>query len=169
MEGLDNSHLLTTSKTDVVDSVNLEVKDRLHQYQYIIDNQKTLITMNEMIFYGAFVYYYYFGPIQDTVQTFIILKNIIIIFILRYLFNYITNYTKSETQVNYQINSKIAIFTILVLFLSNTSHDDNVNLTSLLLIIAYTLLSSSAGYGYTVDNILTLIIIYSLYKSKMIN
>ena len=121
--------------------------------------------LNEFIFYGIFIYYYYFGPIQDSQQNFRILKYILFLFALRYLFNYITKYTvinNNKQEVSYfQLNSKIGIFTILVLFLS--IQHENIYPT-LAIIFGYALLSSAAKYGYTVDNFITVGIIYFIYS-----
>lgn len=124
--------------------------------------------LNELIFYCIFVYYYYFGPIQDTQQTFKIVKYIIAIFLLRYLFNYITAYKiiQDKKEVSYfQFNSKIAIFTLLVLFLS-LGHENLY--TTLAIIFSYALLSSAAKYGYTIDNIITVGITYFIVSLNLI-
>lgn len=177
---MDNSHLLNIKKNNEIindeiindEIINDEILivDKLHNYikSHFLQNDKLLVMLNEIIFYGAFVYYYYFGPIQDSNQTFLILKYIIVVFCLRYFFNYITSYTVHKKEVNYfQINSKIAIFAILILFLTNDTSLNNIS--SLILIFLYALLSSCAQYGYTVDNFLTLFVIYSLFKSKILN
>lgn len=175
-KNIDNSNLLKSNvNTDVnantnVDintnvDTNVNIKDKLHEINFS-DNQRLFTILNEVIFYGAFVYYYYFGPVHDTNKTFIILKYILMIFVLRYLFNYITSYTiqidKNHKKVTYfKLNSKIAIVSILILIL-NTQGIDN-NITSLLLIISYAIISSCAKYGYTDDNIITVLVVYSLF------
>lgn len=175
-EKIDNSHLLEKQTIDDNNNFNYNiiVKDKLHEYINIHykDNLRFLTILNEIIFYGGFGYYYYFGPIQDSNKTFLIVKYILLIFVLRYLFNYITSYTvdkdntkSSSRELYFQINSKIAIFSILVLFLTYNTH----NITTLLMILAYALISSAAQYGYTVDNLLTVLIIYSIFHSKIIN
>lgn len=147
----------------------LVVEDRFHEYMQDKFDTNSLTMLNEIIFYGIFVYYYYFGPIQNSEQNFAIIKFIAIIFALRYLFNYITKYTvineqKEETSY-FQLNGKIAVFTILILFLSAT-HENSY--TTLSILIAYSLLSSAAKYGYTIDNLLTVGITYFLFNMKLI-
>jgi hypothetical protein len=167
---LDNSYLLKENKKN--DTV-IMVSDKFHTYirNNFSDNQQSFVILNEIIFYGAFVYYYYFGPIHDSNQTFIIVKYILIILALRYLFSYITSYTLKkdiDKEVsNFQINSKIAIFSILIIFLTKEHQIENT--TSIILILIYTLISSAAQYGYTIDNIMTVLIIYCLFKSNLIN
>ena len=169
-KNIDNSNLLKSS----ISSSNTIIKDKLHDYvkNNFADNQKLFTILNEIVFYGAFVYYYYFGPLHDSNQTFLILKYILIIFVLRYLFNYITSYTTQNDQnqqvTYFKLNSKIAIVSILILFLTNNTQNID-NITSLLLIIGYAILSSCAQYGYTDDNIITILVIYCLFKSKIIN
>lgn len=145
------------------------INDRFQDYIQNKFNTNTLTVLNEFIFYGIFIYYYYFGPIQDSQKNFRIFKYILFIFALRYIFNYITNYTlvndkKQETSY-YQLNGKIAIFTILVLFLS--IEHENIYPT-LAIIFGYALLSSAAKYGYTVDNLLTVFIVYFIYSLKLL-
>ena len=176
-KNIDNSNLLKTipNANITVSSDTTTIKDKLHDYikNNFADNQKLFTILNEILFYGAFVYYYYFGPLHDSNQTFIILKYILIIFVLRYLFNYITSYTTQNDQnqqvTYFKLNSKIAIVSILILFLSNNTQNIDNNITSLLLIIGYAILSSCAQYGYTDDNIITILVIYCLFKSKIVN
>lgn len=146
----------------------IKVEDRFQNYIQDKFDTNTLTMLNELIFYCIFVYYYYFGPIQDTQQTFKIVKYIIAIFLLRYLFNYITAYKiiQDKKEVSYfQFNSKIAIFTLLVLFLS-LGHENLY--TTLAIIFSYALLSSSAKYGYTIDNIITVGITYFIVSLNLI-
>lgn len=146
------------------------VEDRFQEYMQDKFDTNTLTMLNEVIFYGIFVYYYYFGPVQDSQQNFAILKYVAIVFALRYLFNYITKYTvinkdtKEETSY-FQLNGKIAIFTILILGLSKT----HANIyTTLAILLSYALLSSAAKYGYTIDNLLTVGVIYFLHSLNLI-
>lgn len=153
----------------------LIIKDRFQEYIENNFSSQMLVLMNEILFYGIFVYYYYFGPIQNSEQNFTIVKYIGIIFIIKYLFNYVTSIsevinshkTKEDKKDNgdkektyFQFNSKIAIFSILILFLSM---NQNVIVT-LSILFGYALLSSGAKYGYTVDNILTVFVVYFLYS-----
>lgn len=150
--------------------IDIIIKDKVHNYinEHFEQNKKTIVVLNEIIFYSIFIYYYYFGPLYDSNQTFLIVKFTLIILAIRYLFNYITSYNVNKNNY-YQLNSKIAIFSIFILFLTNTNNNSLHNLTTLLLILTYALLSSCAQYGYTVDNITTILITYSLFKSNLIN
>lgn len=155
----------------------IQIEDKFQKYVNDKFDTKTLIMLNEIIFYGIFVYYYYFGPIQDTQQNFKIVKYIIAVLILRYLFNYITSYKiitpnsiqdKPDKQKEidyYQFNSRIAIFTILILFLS-LGHDNLY--TTLAIVFSYALLSSAADYGYTIDNVITVGITYFIMSLNLI-
>lgn len=177
-KSIDNSNLLKSiSNTNINTNTNTStgIKDRLHDYikTHFSNNQRLFTILNEVIFYGAFVYYYYFGPLYDSNQTFLILKYILVIFVLRYLFNYITSHNvlndQSQQVTYFKLNSKIAIVSILILFLTNNIQNIDNNITSLLLIISYAILSSCAQYGYTDDNVITILVVYSLFKSKIIN
>ncbi len=145
------------------------VHDRFQDYMQDKFDTNTLTMLNEFIFYGIFIYYYYFGPIQDSQQNFRILKYILSVFALRYLFNYITKYTivnESKEEISYfQFNGKIAVFTILVLFLSMT-HESIY--TTLAIVFSYALLSSAAKYGYTIDNLLTVGVTFFIFSLKLI-
>ena len=66
------------------------IHDKFQEYIQDKFETNTLAMLNELLFYGIFVYYYYFGPIQDSSQNVTIFKYIGIIFIIRYLLNYIT-------------------------------------------------------------------------------
>ena len=143
------------------------VEDRFQDYMQSKFNINTLVVLNEFVFYSVFIYYYYFGPIQDSDKNFRILKYFLAVFILKYLFNYITKYTiinEQKQEISYfQFNAKIAIFTILLLFLSM-----NQDSTTLVIIFSYALLSSAAKYGYTIDNIITVGITYFIFSLKLI-
>lgn len=144
------------------------IRDRFQDYMQDKFETNSLVMLNELLFYGIFVYYYYFGMIQDSQQNITIFKYIGIIFVIRYLLNYITNMTivnESKEEMSYfQFNSKIAIFTILVLLLAHNEHF----ITSLIAILGYALLSSSAKYGYTVDNLTTVMIVYFIFSLKLL-
>jgi ABC-type uncharacterized transport system permease subunit len=145
----------------------LVIEDRFQNYMQENFNKGILSLLNEIVFYGIFVYYYYFGPIQDSDKNFRILTYIIAIFILRYMFNYITKYTiinESKENINYfQFNSRIAIFTILILFLSLNNDTPYIVLS---IVFSYAILSSAAKYGYTVDNLITVGITYFIVSLK---
>ena len=149
--------------------MNITIEDKFQTY---IKSHFPLLDkysfLNELLFYGIFVYYYYFGPINDSDQNFLIMKYIIAIFVLRYAFNSLTNIKieKDNKEINYyQLNSKLAIFIVLILFLSKVENMANY---TLFLIIGYTLFSSAINSGYTVDNILTMLIVMYIYTLKII-
>jgi ABC-type uncharacterized transport system permease subunit len=145
----------------------LVIEDRFQNYMQEKFNKGILSLLNEIVFYGIFVYYYYFGPIQDSDKNFKILTYIIAIFILRYMFHYITKYTiidDSKEEINYfQFNSRIAIFTILIVFLAL---NNDTQYTVLSIVFSYAILSSAAKYGYTVDNLITVGITYFIVSLK---
>lgn len=147
----------------------IKIEDRFQNYIQDKFDTNTLTMLNEIIFYGIFVYYYYFGPIQDTQQNFKIVKYIIAIFVLRYVFNYITSYTmvtEDNKEISYfQFNGKIAVFTLLVLFLS-LGHENLY--TTLAIVFSYALLSSAAKYGYTIDNVITVGITYFIISLNLL-
>lgn len=132
--------------------------------------------LNELIFYGIFIYYYYFGPIQDSVQNFLIVKYIILVLVLRYVFNSLTNLTdinkedKENKKISYfQFNSKLAIFIIIIFFLSKTNDSLNSN-TTLAIIFGYTLLTSAINTeSTTVDNIYTVILILYVFSLSLLS
>jgi hypothetical protein len=147
----------------------IKIEDKFQNYIQGKFDTNTLTMLNEIIFYGIFAYYYYFGPIQDTQQNFKIVKYIIAVFALRYIFNYITSYkiiTNDKKEISYfQFNGKIAVFTIIVLFLS-LGHENLY--TTLAIVFSYALLSSAAKYGYTIDNIITVGITYFIISLNLL-
>ena len=158
-----------------VDKLVLNVNDKFQNYvNENFPEIKKYSLLNELIFYGIFVYYYYFGPIQDSVQNFLIVKYIILVFGLRYMFNSITNLTdinKEEENKNMysQFNSKLAIFIIMIFFLSKTSESLNSN-TTLAIIFGYTLLTSAiSNDSTTVDNIFTVVLILYIFSLNLLN
>jgi hypothetical protein len=157
----------------------LNVNDKFQNYvNENFTGIKKYSLLNELMFYGIFVYYYYFGPIQDSVQNFLIVKYIILVFTLRYVFNSITNLSdtrqntknKDEKKNMYsQFNSKLAIFIIMIFFLSKTSGTLNSN-TTLAIIFGYTLLTSAISNETTsVDNIFTVILILYVFSLNLLN
>ena len=147
----------------------IKIEDRFQNYIQDKFDTNTLTMLNEIIFYCIFVYYYYFGPIQDTQQNFKIVKYIIVIFLLRYIFNYITSYTivtEDKKEIGYfQFNGKVAVFTLLVLFLS-LGHENLY--ATLAIVFSYALLSSAAKYGYTIDNVITVGITYFIISLNLL-
>jgi hypothetical protein len=153
----------------------LNVNDKFQNYiNGNFPEIKKYSLLNEILFYGIFVYYYYFGPIEDSVQNFLIVKYIILIFGLRYIFNSITNFTdienKDEKKNTYsQFNSKLAIFIVMIFFLSKTSESLHSN-TTLGIIIGYTFLISAINTdSTTVDNIYTSILMLYMFSLNLLN
>lgn len=156
------------------ESTLLNVNDKFHNYiNENFPDIKKYSLLNEILFYGIFVYYYYFGPIHDSVQNFLIVKYIILVIVLRYTLNSITNltYTEKDEKKNMysQFNSKLAIFIIMIFFLSKTSDTLNSN-TTIAIIFGYTLLVSAINYeSTTVDNIFTVILILYIFSLNLLN
>lgn len=152
----------------------INVNDKFQNYvNENFPEMKKYSLLNELMFYGIFIYYYYFGPIQDSVQNFLIAKYIILVFGLRYIFNSITNLTdknKEEKKNMYsQFNSKLAIFIIMIFFLSKTTETLNSN-TTLAIIFGYTLLTSAISNDTTtVDNILTVVLILYVFSLNLLS
>lgn len=146
----------------------VKVNDKFQNYiKYHFPYLEKYSLLNEFIFYGIFIYYYYFGPIENSVQNFSIIKYIILILIIRYVFSSLTCLEKDK-KIKYQLNSKLAIFIIIILFLSKYQ-DTNITIT-MLIIAGYTLLTSSINIdSTTVDNILTTITILYIYSLNLIN
>lgn len=146
----------------------VKVNDKFQNYiKYHFPDLEKYSLLNELIFYGIFIYYYYFGPIENSVQNFSIIKYIILILIIRYVFSSLTCLEKDK-KIKYQLNSKLAIFIIIILFLSKYQ-DTNITIT-MLIISGYTLLTSSINIdSTTVDNILTTITILYIYSLNLIN
>lgn len=154
----------------------LQVNDKFQNYIHEnFPELKKYSILNEILFYSIFGYYYYFGPIQDSIQNFLIVKYIISILVLRYVFNNLTNLTdlnKDEKKTSYfQLNSKLAIFIIMILFLSKTENTVNLNSNiTLAIIIAYTLLTTTINMDTTtVDNIMTTVLVLYIFSLKLLN
>ena len=141
-----------------------KVQDKFQEYiETNYPNISNYKLLEELIFYGIFVYYYYFGPINDSVKNFILVKYIVAIFILRYTFSYLTNFKNENNDTVYQLNSKIAIFSIMILFLT-----EKIDITTISIIFSYIILLTAFKSGYTVDNILTFLIILTIYSLNLI-
>ena len=107
----------------------------------------------DLILFVLIAYTYYVGNGELYTN---ILKYVIFVFILRYLLNLLTHYTNTETKKTYyQLNSYVAIFSLLILL--NPLFQFNIY-TETIVILGYTLFLSAVRYGYTVDNLMTLLI-----------
>jgi len=161
------------NNNDNTDKLVLNVNDKFQNYvnEHFPEIKKYSL-LNELMFYGIFVYYYYFGPIQDSVQNFLIAKYIILVFALRYIFNSITSLTdnkKEKKNIYSQFNSKLAIFIVMIFFLSKTSDTLNSN-TTLAIIFGYTLLTSAiSNETTTVDNIFTVVLILYVFSLNLLS
>lgn len=139
----------------------------LHKYHLIAD----------VILFCLIAYTYYFGTPELYTK---IIKYTVIIFIVRYICNSITNYTKLDNDNDnetigketvgketigknyknyFQLNGHVAIFALIIL--TNSLLDLN-NYTTIAILIGYTLFVSAVNYGYTVDNLITLVLTYNL-------
>ena len=129
----------------------------------------------DILLFCLIAYTYYFGNPELYTK---LIKYTIIILIVRYLFNYITNYTlptnvgdgkgtlptNVKSRNHFQINAHIALFALLIL--TNTLLDLNTY-TIYGLLIGYTLFASAVNYGYTVDNLITLVLVYNLISLRI--
>ena len=132
----------------------LVVKDILHTIQF-----ERYSLWADLILFTLAAYTYYIG--NGEIYT-SILKSILAIFLLRYILNLITNYTDNTTKkTHYQINGHIALFACLILLNPLLQLNE---MTALAIVIGYTLFVSLMQYGYTVDNLVTLLIVYSIIK-----
>jgi len=118
--------------------------------------------MSELILFSLIALTYYNGNFELYIK---IIKFMIIIFIIRYIFNTLTNYRENGKKKNlFQLNSILALFAIIIL--SNNLNLNNWTVLSIL--IGYTLFLSATKNGYTVNNILTILIVYNLINSKIV-
>lgn len=158
---IDNSQLLTKTGYTYSDKFQKFISSNYP------GQEKAIAICNELIFYGVFIYFYYLGPVEDTIKTFLLCKFIAIILFTRYMFSYLTTIKCQEKQTSYfQLNSKVAIVTTFILFLA---HSGPKSISTLLMVVAYALLSSAARYGYTVDNLITVMLVYLLFTANILN
>lgn len=148
----------------------LVVKDILQDYTKLnypdIYDKRVLV---DIILYSLIAYSYYFG---DHLLYTKFIKYLLAFLLIRYLFSIITNYTVNDILVkentkdtlvtnknHFQLNSTIGIF-VLIIFLGN--FELNI-ITQISIILLYTLFVS-AIYGYTTDNLLTIIVVYNILQ-----
>lgn len=135
----------------------LVIKDTLQEYTKInYPDIKSKEIFVDIILYCLIAYSYYFGN-SELYTKFI--KYLLAFLFIRYMFNLITNYTYNDSKNHFQLNSYIGIF-VLILFLGN--FDLNIY-TQCILIFLYALFTS-AVYGYTTDNLLTVVLVYNLLQ-----
>jgi hypothetical protein len=117
----------------------------------------------DLILFCLAAYTYYVGNTEIYTN---LLKYIIFVFLLRYILNIITHYTNEETKKTYyQLNSHVALFALLVLL--NPVLQFNTYIETFV-IISYTLFLSLVKYGYTIDNLMTLLIVKMTVMSKFL-
>lgn len=117
----------------------------------------------DLILFVLVAYTYYIGNGELYTR---ILKYVIFVLILRYLLNLLTHYIDTDTKKTYyQLNSYVAIFALLILL--NQIFQFNIY-TETIIILGYTLFLSAVGYGYTVDNLMTLLIIKAIVVNDIL-
>ncbi len=135
----------------------LIIKDTLQEYTSVnYPDIKSKEIFVDIILYSLVAYSYYFGN-SELYTKFI--KYLFAFLFIRYIFNLITNYTYQDAKNHFQLNSYIGIF-VLILFLGN--FDLNIY-TQCVLVFLYTLFTSVI-YGYTTDNLLTVVLVYNLLQ-----
>jgi hypothetical protein len=131
--------------------------------EYISNNIKDIDKYNltaDVIILGLIIYTYYIGDVELYTK---LIKYGVIFLLIRYIVNLITNF-KIDEKNHFQLNSHVAIFALLIL--TNKILDLN-SYTTGILIVSYTLFASAIKYGYTIDNFLTLLVIYNLLEYKI--
>lgn len=123
-------------------------------------NQYSLIS--DVILYGLIAFTYYYG---DNVLHTRLVKYILFVLFLRYLLDFVTSYKDEDGKKNFQLNSRIAIFSLILMLSVNLE----LNVYTLwTLLVSYTLFVSSIGYGLTVNNFMTLFLVYTLVQYKLV-
>lgn len=117
----------------------------------------------DLILFVLIAYTYYVGNGELYTR---ILKYVIFVLILRYILNHLTHYVDTTTgKTYYQLNSYVAIFALLILL--NDIFQFNIY-TETIIIVGYTLFLSAVGYGYTVDNLMTLLIVKTIVTNQLL-
>ena len=141
---------------------NLTINDKFQNYingKFTEKNLKSVEIFNDVIFYGIFVYYYYFGNPENYI---IILKYISVFLIIRFILGNLTTTTVNNKQY-FILNSKLAIFTIIILFILQFNSK-----VAFILIVLYGLFNTAIKYTTTTDSIFTISSIYMLFKLNLI-
>jgi hypothetical protein len=146
------------------------VTDKFQDYiSHNIDGIQKYNLTADVIIFGLIAYTYYIGNAELYTK---LTKYTIIFLLIRYIGSLVTNYKmkiedkngKISEKTHFLLNSHVAIFALLIL--SNTLLDLN-NYTIGILLVSYTLFVSAINYGYTVDNFLTLLVIFNLLQYKI--
>jgi len=150
---------METKETQEKEDVTLKVKDLIHEH---ISIEKYHLWADLILFVlVAYTYYVGNGELYTT-----LLKYVIFALILRYLLNNLTHYTNTDTKKTYyQFNSYVAIFALLILL--NPLFQFNIY-TETIVILGYTLFLSAVRYGYTVDNLITLLITKMIVANQIL-
>lgn len=140
----------------------LTVNDKFQNYinnKFTEKDLKSVEIFNDIIFYGIFIYYYYFGNPENYI---IILKYISVFLIIRFILGNLTTTTVNNKQY-FILNSKLAIFTIIILFILQFNSK-----VAFILIVLYGLFNTAIKYTTTTDSIFTISSIYMLFKLNLI-
>lgn len=143
---------------------NLTINDKFQNYingKFTEKDLKSVEIFNDVIFYGIFVYYYYFGNPEKYI---IILKYISVFLVTRFILgNLTTTTTTVDNKQYFTLNSKLAIFTIIIIFILELNSK-----IAFILIVLYALFNIAIKYTTTTDSIFTVLSIYGLFKLNLI-
>lgn len=142
---------------------NLTINDRFQNYinnKFTEKDLKSAEIFNDIIFYGIFVYYYYFGNPDNYI---LILKYISIFLLIRFTLGNLTTLNMNNKQY-FTLNSKLGIFTIIILFILELNSK-----LAFVLIILYALFNIAIKYTMTTDSIFTVLSIYGLFNTNLIS
>ena len=142
---------------------HLTINDRFQNYinnKFTEKDLKSVEIFNDIIFYGIFIYYYYFGNPDNYI---LILKYISIFLLIRFTLGNLTTLNMNNKQY-FTLNSKLGIFTIIILFILELDSK-----LAFVLIILYALFNIAIKYTMTTDSIFTVLSIYGLFNAKLIS
>lgn len=143
---------------------NLTINDKFQNYingKFTEKDLKSVEIFNDVIFYGIFVYYYYFGNPEKYI---IILKYISVFLVTRFILgNLTTTTTTVDNKQYFTLNSKLAIFTIIIIFILELNSK-----IAFILVVLYALFNIAIKYTTTTDSIFTVLSIYGLFKLNLI-
>lgn len=143
---------------------NLTINDKFQNYingKFTEKDLKSVEIFNDVIFYGIFVYYYYFGNPEKYI---IILKYISVFLVTRFILgNLTTTTTTVDNKQYFTLNSKLAIFTIIIIFILELNSK-----IAFIFIVLYALFNIAIKYTTTTDSIFTVLSIYGLFKLNLI-
>jgi hypothetical protein len=131
---------------------------------YMSNNVENIDKYNlsaDVIIFCLIAYTYYTGNAELYTK---IVKYSVIFLLIRYIASLVTNYQTSAKKSYFQLNGHIGIFTLLIL--TNAVFDLSIY-TSFGILVSYTLFVSAIKYGHTVDNFITLLVVYNLLQYKI--